>query len=193
MPPHCDSLDGPVVRAAMKALDEGDVDLVLPFVKGGRRGRDRAVLRSRSMAARAGGPRHVRSPTCTSSRPRCGSIGAARTPSVLPARRTRRWTRHLGGGGGHRIGRPRSAALRPHPRRGQASPGITSWRCAPPSGRECLKSESTSRPCWDCRCGPTWFSNSPGLISACSERSARRLRRSSAGETPGGGPPRTGG
>jgi hypothetical protein len=23
MPPHCDSLDGPVVRAAMKALDEG--------------------------------------------------------------------------------------------------------------------------------------------------------------------------
>lgn len=32
MPPHCDSLDGPVVTAARHALDEADVDLVLPFV-----------------------------------------------------------------------------------------------------------------------------------------------------------------
>ena len=32
MPPHCDSLDGPVVKAATKALDARDVDLVLPFV-----------------------------------------------------------------------------------------------------------------------------------------------------------------
>lgn len=32
MPPHCDSLDGPVVTAARKALVAGDVDLVLPFV-----------------------------------------------------------------------------------------------------------------------------------------------------------------
>ena len=32
MPPHCDSLDGPVVKAAMKALEANDVDLVLPFV-----------------------------------------------------------------------------------------------------------------------------------------------------------------
>ena len=32
MPPHCDSLDGPVVAAARRALDAGDVDLVLPFV-----------------------------------------------------------------------------------------------------------------------------------------------------------------
>jgi hypothetical protein len=32
MPPHCDSLDGPVVSAARHALDEGRVDLVLPFV-----------------------------------------------------------------------------------------------------------------------------------------------------------------
>lgn len=32
MPPHCDALDGPVVRAARRALDEGNVDLVLPFV-----------------------------------------------------------------------------------------------------------------------------------------------------------------
>jgi hypothetical protein len=32
MPPHCDSLDGPVVTAARKALDACDVDLILPFV-----------------------------------------------------------------------------------------------------------------------------------------------------------------
>lgn len=34
MPPHCDSLDGPVVTAARDALMAGDVDLVLPFVPG---------------------------------------------------------------------------------------------------------------------------------------------------------------
>jgi Family of unknown function (DUF6448) len=32
MPPHCDSLDGPVVTAARQALDAGDVKLILPFV-----------------------------------------------------------------------------------------------------------------------------------------------------------------
>ena len=32
MPPHCDSKDGPVVRAAMLALAHNDVDLVLPYV-----------------------------------------------------------------------------------------------------------------------------------------------------------------
>ena len=32
MPPHCDSLDGPVVAAARRAVAAGDVDLVLPYV-----------------------------------------------------------------------------------------------------------------------------------------------------------------
>ncbi|HET8659106.1 MAG TPA: DUF6448 family protein [Micromonosporaceae bacterium] len=32
MPPHCDSLDGPVVNAARHALAAGDVDQVLPYV-----------------------------------------------------------------------------------------------------------------------------------------------------------------
>ena len=35
MPPHCDSLDGPVVTAAREALAAGDVELVLPFVHAG--------------------------------------------------------------------------------------------------------------------------------------------------------------
>jgi hypothetical protein len=32
MPPHCDALDGPVVKAARRALEAGDVSLVLPYV-----------------------------------------------------------------------------------------------------------------------------------------------------------------
>ena len=32
MPPHCDSLDGPVVAAAQEALRHEDVSLVLPYV-----------------------------------------------------------------------------------------------------------------------------------------------------------------
>lgn len=32
MPPHCDTLDGPVVTAARKALEAGDVKIILPFV-----------------------------------------------------------------------------------------------------------------------------------------------------------------
>lgn len=33
MPPHCDSMDGPVVTAAREAVDKQDVKLVLPYVK----------------------------------------------------------------------------------------------------------------------------------------------------------------
>jgi hypothetical protein len=33
MPPHCDSLDGPVVTAAKSALDAEDVGRILPYVK----------------------------------------------------------------------------------------------------------------------------------------------------------------
>lgn len=32
MPPHCDSLDGPVVTAAARALQVGNVEVVLPYV-----------------------------------------------------------------------------------------------------------------------------------------------------------------
>ncbi|HEU5102346.1 MAG TPA: DUF6448 family protein [Roseiflexaceae bacterium] len=32
MPPHCDTLDGPVVKAAMRALEAQNVDLILPYV-----------------------------------------------------------------------------------------------------------------------------------------------------------------
>ena len=32
MPPHCDSLDGPVVTAARQALEQEKVELILPYV-----------------------------------------------------------------------------------------------------------------------------------------------------------------
>jgi len=32
MPPHCDTLDGPVVKAARKALETGNINLILPWV-----------------------------------------------------------------------------------------------------------------------------------------------------------------
>lgn len=31
MPPHCDTMDGPVVRAAREALDAGNINLILPY------------------------------------------------------------------------------------------------------------------------------------------------------------------
>ena len=33
MPPHCDTMDGPVVAAARRALEKEDVNLILPYVK----------------------------------------------------------------------------------------------------------------------------------------------------------------
>lgn len=33
MPPHCETMDGPVVTAARQALEKEDVALILPFVK----------------------------------------------------------------------------------------------------------------------------------------------------------------
>jgi hypothetical protein len=54
MPPHCDSLDGPVVIAARKALDTADVDLILPFVHAGGAEEVRDAF-DRTMKARAMG------------------------------------------------------------------------------------------------------------------------------------------
>lgn len=57
MPPHCDSMDGPVVKAAMKALEAGDVQAVLPFVpKEGEAevvGAFEKVLKARAQSAEA--------------------------------------------------------------------------------------------------------------------------------------------
>ena len=55
MPPHCDSLDGPVVTAARLALDAADVNLVLPFVPEDGEEEVRAVFDA-VLPARALGP-----------------------------------------------------------------------------------------------------------------------------------------
>ena len=46
MPPHCDSLDGPVVRAARHALEAGEVALVLPYVPASAEEEVRATFES---------------------------------------------------------------------------------------------------------------------------------------------------
>lgn len=55
MPPHCDSLDGPVVRAARRALETGDVGLVLPYVPPSAESEVGAGF-ARVQAARMAGP-----------------------------------------------------------------------------------------------------------------------------------------
>jgi hypothetical protein len=54
MPPHCDSLDGPVVTAAARALQTGNVDLVLPYVHADGEAEVREAF-ARVLRLRAGG------------------------------------------------------------------------------------------------------------------------------------------
>ena len=54
MPPHCDSLDGPVVTAAARALQTGNVELVLPYVRADGEAEVRQAF-ARVLPLRAGG------------------------------------------------------------------------------------------------------------------------------------------
>jgi uncharacterized protein DUF6448 len=44
MPPHCDSIDGPVVTAARRALEKEDINLILPYVKESATGEVRSAF-----------------------------------------------------------------------------------------------------------------------------------------------------
>ena len=55
MPPHCDSMDGPVVTAARQALDKEDVNLILPYVKGAATADMRSAF-EKVLRARKAGP-----------------------------------------------------------------------------------------------------------------------------------------
>jgi hypothetical protein len=55
MPPHCDSLDGPVVSAARLALEADDVAVVLPYVPEEAEAEVTAVFEQVSDARRLGG------------------------------------------------------------------------------------------------------------------------------------------
>ena len=52
---HCDGLDGPVVTLARKALDSGNVNLVLPWVRAEDEGEIRKVLDQESTVRKLGG------------------------------------------------------------------------------------------------------------------------------------------
>ncbi|HZP68986.1 MAG TPA: DUF6448 family protein [Pseudolabrys sp.] len=55
MPPHCDSMDGPVVSAAREALEKEDVNLILPYVKEDA-GADVKHAFDKALKARKSGP-----------------------------------------------------------------------------------------------------------------------------------------
>jgi len=75
MPPHCDSMDGPVVEAARKAIDSGDVRSVLPFVPEEGEAEVTEAF-EKVIKVRAHSPRKPRMwPTGTSSRRLLGSTG----------------------------------------------------------------------------------------------------------------------
>jgi hypothetical protein len=54
MPPHCDTRDGPVVTAARKALEKGNVNLILIWVPGEAEGEVRAAFDRVIRARKAG-------------------------------------------------------------------------------------------------------------------------------------------
>jgi hypothetical protein len=55
MPPHCDTLDGPVVTAARDALERGEVDVALPFVPADGEDEVRAAFELAGKARTEGG------------------------------------------------------------------------------------------------------------------------------------------
>lgn len=55
MPPHCDAMDGPVVKGAREALDREDVNLALRFVPSWGEGEVAAAF-EKALSARALGP-----------------------------------------------------------------------------------------------------------------------------------------
>jgi len=55
MPPHCDALDGSVVKAAVRALEKEDVDLILPYVKADGEDEVRTAF-ARAVSARRSAP-----------------------------------------------------------------------------------------------------------------------------------------
>jgi hypothetical protein len=55
MPPHCDALDGPVVKAARRALESGNPDLILAYVPAASAGALTEAFRKTVEARKSGG------------------------------------------------------------------------------------------------------------------------------------------
>lgn len=76
-PAHCDTMDGPVIQAAQKALDAGDVNLVLVWVQK----KDEEAIReafNRTLEVRKLSTASKNWRTCTFSKRWCASTGPAR-------------------------------------------------------------------------------------------------------------------
>lgn len=55
MPPHCDTMDGPVVAAARRALEAEDVKLILPYVRESGEGELKSAFDKARPQGRPGG------------------------------------------------------------------------------------------------------------------------------------------
>lgn len=147
MPPHCDSLDGPVVKAARAALAASNVDLLLPYVKAESEQELSAVFALAKRAREQGGAasevaerylfetavrlhRAARARPSRASSPRASMLArSSRLPST-PSRR----------------GRPTSSSP-PWSRISVTRSSIAS--------RQCDERCRTPAPRWP-RCGPPW-------------------------------------
>ena len=82
MPPHCDSMDGPVVTVARKALETENVNLILPYVpKEGETEVIQAFKKVLPLHKQPNGAREV-GPTCISSRRSSACTGRARARPI---------------------------------------------------------------------------------------------------------------
>ena len=83
MPPHCDSMDGPVVKAAIKALETGNVNVILLYV---HKEGEAEVLKAfeKVLPLRKFPAERRKSPTCISLKPWSASIGPVKA-LPLPA------------------------------------------------------------------------------------------------------------
>ena len=86
MPLHCDTLDGPVVAAAKKALETRNVKVILPWVPKKTESELTKAFK-KALKVRAQGPEAGTSPTTGSTRPPYAYTGRAKarpTPASSP-------------------------------------------------------------------------------------------------------------
>ncbi len=158
MPPHCDSLDGPVVSAARLALETDEVDLILPYVDadGEHELRD-AFDRARKVRTLGGEARDVADRWFFETAVRVHRAGGEGAPftglkpaggldvgPVIPTAE-RAWKRETS------TNWSTYSARRSEAKSSDAT--ATPWRSNNLPARASLKRGNTSRRCSACRCG----------------------------------------
>jgi hypothetical protein len=81
MPPHCDTRDGPVVKAARKALETGKINYILIWIPEESEPELHQVF-DRVLRVRRAGKRHRKWLTTGSSRLQSGCTGQERVPPI---------------------------------------------------------------------------------------------------------------